>query len=286
MTRRPCNPFTRPLLKSLGVSFRDNQLPLYGALKVTLDSDVFISMYSEDDDRIAGDLYDQGVAGFEPESLRTFLSLAKSAHVIFDIGANTGIYALSAARVSPRASVHAFEPVPKIFARLHKNRELNQIKNLTITEAAIAAEDGHCPLFIPLGDIPTSASTLKGFRPNVEVIEVATMSLDSYVFSRQLQSVDLIKIDTEATEHVVLHGARTTIGRFLPTIMCEVLSGRNERTLAEFLRDYGYRFFWITEKGLVEREEIVGDPSWQCKNWLFVGETRFDELSLPGWVAT
>lgn len=72
-------------------------------------------MYSEDDDRIAGEIYDRGIAGFEPESVRTFLSLlARSASVIFDIGANTGVYALSAARVSPHASVLAFEPVSKI----------------------------------------------------------------------------------------------------------------------------------------------------------------------------
>lgn len=37
MTRRRCNPITRPLLKRLGVSFRDNKLPLYGVLKTKLN---------------------------------------------------------------------------------------------------------------------------------------------------------------------------------------------------------------------------------------------------------
>src|SRR3990172_5503559 len=39
---------------------------------------------------------------------------AKGARVIFDVGANAGIFSLAALAVQPEAIVHAFEPTPEI----------------------------------------------------------------------------------------------------------------------------------------------------------------------------
>jgi FkbM family methyltransferase len=41
--------------------------------------------------------------------------------VIFDVGANTGMFTLFAAEQVPDATIHAFEPVPPIFAALQAN---------------------------------------------------------------------------------------------------------------------------------------------------------------------
>ena len=39
---------------------------------------------------------------------------AKGAKVIFDVGANAGIYSLAALALQPDATVHAFEPTRKL----------------------------------------------------------------------------------------------------------------------------------------------------------------------------
>ena len=41
--------------------------------------------------------------------------------VIFDVGANVGLFSIRTAQQAPRARVHAFEPVPALFAALQQN---------------------------------------------------------------------------------------------------------------------------------------------------------------------
>ena len=47
----------------------------------------------------------------ERQSLRLWLQAAKHARTIFDVGANSGVYALAGA-VNKNASIDAFEPIP------------------------------------------------------------------------------------------------------------------------------------------------------------------------------
>ena len=66
--------------------------------------------------------------------------------------------------------------------------------------------------------IPTSASTLQEFRRNVsEIISVPALTIDSFVTINNIYiKVDLIKIDAEATEHIVLEGAKDLLKEMNP----------------------------------------------------------------------
>ena len=46
--------------------------------------------------------------------------------VIFDIGANTGIFALVSGAANPKARIFAFEPVSRVFEKLKGNVALNE----------------------------------------------------------------------------------------------------------------------------------------------------------------
>jgi len=52
---------------------------------------------------------------WEKESLKIWQRLATTSNVIFDIGSNTGIYALLAKAANPAATVYAVEPLPRIW---------------------------------------------------------------------------------------------------------------------------------------------------------------------------
>src|SRR5882672_8152624 len=52
---------------------------------------------------------------YEKTSLRLWAKLSEEAEVIMDVGANTGVYCLTAKAVNIKASVHAFEPVDRVF---------------------------------------------------------------------------------------------------------------------------------------------------------------------------
>ena len=50
--------------------------------------------------------------------------------VIFDVGANAGIYSLAALAIQRDATVHAFEPTPEIATRLRAMAKLNGLDHL------------------------------------------------------------------------------------------------------------------------------------------------------------
>src|ERR1700740_2290939 len=71
---------------------------------------------------VENDLFWSGFGkGYEATSLQVWRRLAPHAHVILDVGANTGIYTLVACCVNPAATVFALEPVDRVFRRLKQN---------------------------------------------------------------------------------------------------------------------------------------------------------------------
>ncbi len=262
----------RPLLSLLGRTLVD-AIPVTGRVTARLRGGHKITMETQGDDVIAAAVYRHGLHGFEGATLDVFLERLSRSRTFLDIGANTGLYSLIAAAARPDLAVHAFEPVPGVCARLDRNIALNGPAGVVVHRLALSDRPGTLPLYVPADDrMPTSASLLQGFRDNCVEIQVPVDTLDNVVRSQQIQNVDLIKIDTEATEHLVLAGATELLGRDRPAIICEVLQGRTERFLQPLLAKAGYRFYQITGRGLVPRDAIEGhndDP-----NYLFVHEAE------------
>src|SRR5205085_1739141 len=76
---------------------------------------------------VENDLFWCGIGkGWERYSIDLWLKLCKQADVVFDIGANTGVYALMANTINPQSKIFAFEPVHKVFQKLKNNVELNK----------------------------------------------------------------------------------------------------------------------------------------------------------------
>ncbi len=236
--------------------------------------------------RVAG----RNVADYEPETMNVYFLLLEHATHVVDVGAHTGIFALAAAAGAPQRCVYAFEPVPQIAARLESHQLLNHLTNLNVEVCAVGDTDGQTDLFIPptSWSLPTSSSTRAGFFDETLRISVPIVSLDAYMSRRGMPRIDLMKIDTESTEHLVLAGASQVIAHSQPAIICEVLAGPGEAELQRFFDSTGYRSFWITDEGLVEMPEIRGEKrSGRLRNYLFITDDRFGQVSrllvdLPG----
>lgn len=272
---KPLNVLIRWLLKpfaDLIPAHIINRIPVVGKIEVVVpNSGKVLALVSGGADPIASNLYWGGLETFEFETFTLYLELLKNAAVVFDIGANTGIFALLAAIDSPSRQVHAFEPAPKIFDYLQKNVATNKLTNLKPVCGALTDYDGDIELYIPRSImLPTSSSTLKGFRKAQATITVPALTLDAYVANNQIAQVDLLKIDTEGTEPKVLEGAKHTLERDKPIIICEVLKGRTENALHAVFAQSSYKFFLITQNGLVHRDKIVGDETYQARNYLFI----------------
>jgi len=132
--------------------------------------------------------------------------------------------------------------------------------------ASVANRKSRIVAFEPL---PEFFKCLKG---NIDVnlaSNVMAVTLDSYVKEAQIDKVDLIKIDVETGEPRVFEGMQYILKRDEPRIICEVLCKETEVFFNSFLSDYAYRFYWITDDGLVRKDIIVYDEKYRYRNYLF-----------------
>lgn len=265
------------------------RIPVCGVIRIDLPNGRQLLMQSDGDDAIASKLFwSRGLTEYEPDSMRLFLALIARSHTFFDIGANTGIYALIAGTLDARRMVCAFEPMPAIFAYLQRNIDLNRCTNVSAVQAAVTDAEGSVPFYIPSGTavFPFSASTAPGIsKQRTERIQVDAITIDAFVARRGIERVDLMKIDTETTEPAVLRGAHNTLQRHRPLLICEVLPFDGESRLHTALDGLDYRYYWITDRGLEPRTQIQGDPTLHNMNYLFAPAERVGEIDPTLFVA-
>lgn len=134
---------------------------------------------------------------------------ARGARVVFDVGANAGIFSLAALAVEPDAVVHAFEPTPEIATRLRETATLNRLDRLHVHQVAVSSENGHAVLNRYRGELGTNGGmnyiTTAGTDAGAEV--VPTVCLDRFCAEHAIDRIDLLKLDIQGHEHQALTGA-------------------------------------------------------------------------------
>lgn len=243
-----------------------NHLPRVGCAESRLPNGRTLRLWSRGDDQVANQVFWRGWRGYEPEMTPVFYELARRAHVVLDVGAHVGFYALLAAQANPAACVLAFEPLPSAAARLRRNVAENGVSNVEVFECALGDQKGTARLFHQpegAGGIPTSSGLAAEFFGSpyfveqgvAPVTEVDVMTVDEV--ARDLGRVDLIKIDTETTEPAVLAGARGVLERDRPDLIFEVLPGHGTAAAIErLLAPLGYEFYLLSVAGPARSEHV------------------------------
>jgi FkbM family methyltransferase len=274
----------RTLVYRLAPGRLRRRLPVPSRVEAALPGGLTLR-YHAGGDPIARILYWEDLRAHpEAASLGLFARLARDAEAIFDVGANTGVYALVAGLANPGARVFAFEPVPRIHARLGQNVTLNGLRNVACVASAVGDAVRSVALHVPRAPFPSDASMRSGFRENTEEIVVPLTTLDHFKRANGIPRVDLVKIDTETTEDRVLAGAREILSRDRPAILCEVLKGFVESSLQRILEEHDYRVFHITDRGLESQAGIGADPSYRDRNFLFLHASQVARAA-PGGLA-
>jgi len=123
-----------------------------------------------------------------------------------DVGANLGIYTVSAAMVVGSAGrVTAIEPTPTTAAVLRENIQLNGLKEtgiVTLVEAAAGARSGRATLAVYPANSGHNSLYAKGSED--VTVDVAVISLDDLIPSGE--RIDVVKIDVEGAELDVIKG--------------------------------------------------------------------------------
>ncbi|MEK6406925.1 MAG: FkbM family methyltransferase [Acidobacteriota bacterium] len=241
-----------------------------GNVRLELPNGRTLRLWSRGDDWVSNQVYWRGWDGYEPETVPLFYRLATRAQLTFDVGAYVGFFTLLTAHANPGGQVYAFEPLPGVYERLHKNVALNRLDNVECIKSAVGEIDGTAEFFHVPVELPTSSSLSYEFMRSADDLTVSTVpiiTLDRFVQQNRIDRVDLVKIDTESTEPQVLRGMIETLQRDRPFIVCEVLGRGSERELEEALSSIGYRYYHLTPRGPILRERIEGHPEWL--NYLF-----------------
>ncbi len=246
-------PIKLPLLKALRSVWRPPEriyqhLHFQGVFEVTVTPGAQFRIQSYGN-AVENDLFWVGYAGnWERTSLRVWRDLCPGASTVLDVGANTGVYALTASALRPQSRVIAFEPVPRVFARLQLNTALNGGR-ITVEHVAVSDRDGVATLHDVDSAHVYSASLdyqMLGSQ-YTRSYEVPAVSLDTYCREQRIDRVDLVKIDVERHEPAVFRGFQRMLATSRPTILVEVLDAGIGRAIAEAIRRLGYLAYAVDD---------------------------------------
>ena len=78
---------------------------------------------------VENQIFWEGITGgWEKYSMKVWMDLVSKSKVIFDVGANTGVYTLVAKALNPDVEVHGFEPFPAIYDKYLSNIHLKSFQ--------------------------------------------------------------------------------------------------------------------------------------------------------------
>jgi FkbM family methyltransferase len=156
----------------------------------------------------------------------------------FDIGANIGYYSVVAAARCER--VYAFEPVPRLFAALCENVQLNPVVNISPHRIAMARYSRPTKFFV-VNDSENQGLSSLNESAGADEITVQAQSLDDFVCEQRVERIDLMKVDVEGAEEQVFQGGAGVLrGEQAPDIIFECHPGA---TSDQTLREFGYRTY-------------------------------------------
>ena len=121
--------------------------------------------------------------------------------VFVDIGANIGTYSLYVAeRCADHARIVSFEPHPRTFAKLGFNIRANGYSSIEAINEGVGAERGQLSLYSSRGTNIGTASMLREAVGSEQQVDITVAPLGETLASRNIDRVDLLKIDIEGFE--------------------------------------------------------------------------------------
>jgi FkbM family methyltransferase len=220
---------------------------------------------------------------YEADALNVWLKLLEKGSVVWDVGANIGLYTiLSGKAIGASGSIHAWEPTPISYEITLKHIRANELGSIAnVYQHAVSSTDGGTLSFgLAEGDGPDPMNRLG--RPDGRKVEVPIESLDG-IKGRAGRIVNFVKIDIEGAEADALDGAieLMTDPAWRPVILLAVHPmylpefGRTPTQIAEMVNGRQYESF--------DLEGRTRPPVEYAEYLLIPREKVFDIAHLLGW---
>ena len=263
------------------------KIPVSGILKIKTDKNKNIKFLSNESCPMVKVLFWKG-SDYSFEFTSIFNHLAKKSNTFLDIGSNVGYYSLMGKTVNPAMKVYAFEPSlgPKYF--LKENIRLNGFDSIVLIDKALGNYHGTIDFYeeknpkYPYLKHHASGigNTVNSWGiENFSKYTVELTTVDQIIKDLKIESIDLIKMDTEGTENLVLEGGIESILKHQPIIICEVLKDHIESEIQDIvLNKLKYKIFQFQSKSNTLKAIDKFDCDNSEPNYFFVPEQRINEL--------
>jgi FkbM family methyltransferase len=189
---------------------------------------------------------------YESEELGVVMRLAKACSIVFDIGANVGLYSIALAQRFQYSKVIAFEPIVSTFQELKRNLDLNHIDNVMTYNIGLSDRSCDAPFYFDrtVSGATSGAPLGPEFGPT-ETLICPVETLDDFV-DRTGYKPDLIKCDVEGGEFQVFRGGARLFERYKPMVFTEMLRkwskrfGYQPNEIISFFKQFGYQCFALS----------------------------------------
>lgn len=201
--------------------------------------------------------------GRESAELRVWRDLLHDKSIVFDVGANNGVYSLLAS-VYTNQPVYAFEPVPSVRAMLEENIVLSKIKNIHVYKEVVSDECGQVTMHIPtdtgawtdIASIDKSFVTLRSSSSRELVCE--SITIDAFMSQKNIDRTLplLLKIDVEGAETKVLKGMIDTLAHYQVVALVELLDKLAYEDFSKYLPK-AYNLYEVRNTGIAAKPTQV-----------------------------
>jgi FkbM family methyltransferase len=175
---------------------------------------------------------------FDDEVMDAMLKHLNDNDILWDVGANVGLHALTVRKMRPGVACYCFEPYPPNFNRLVVNNSLNPGAGTFNYNFGLSDKAGVHEMHVTDNNHGrTGFSVMGGMRsPGTFVMAVD----GDFLAASGMPTPTAMKIDTEGHELAVLKGCRSLLKeRSLRFIVFEALEDID--AITELLKDYSFR---------------------------------------------
>lgn len=184
----------------------------------------------------------------DPQLVRLAEQYVKAGDVVWDVGANLGLFSFPAASMAGRdGAVYCFEPDAWLVQLLRRSARRQPVESAPVQVIPAAAGGETAIRSFSIARRSRAANFLDEYRDQVnpqitggaiETHPVIVVSLDWA--ARHLRPPSVLKIDVEGAEREVLAGADALLRSARPVVLCEVFPS-STRDVTNILRGHGYR---------------------------------------------
>lgn len=169
------------------------------------------------------------------------IELQNESPVIFDVGANTGFFALRMKQLYPKSTIFCFEPYPPCIDQLNETIAINTLSDIQVLPLAISDKLGKSKLYIH----PTNIGGHSIFSENVSenFIEIEMLTLAEALKLKTINyKCDLLKLDCEGAEFPIIKSLDINLSKHFEHVIYEpTYDSYDINELNQYLKSIEYK---------------------------------------------